>query len=96
MAMFVGGCTLDAAQEIAEADIDTLLSLVDKSLLRYADDRYCMLETIREFAHEQLTRLGEADSDGGPTRRFFIAVAERAKSSFGTSGEAASIDAARA
>jgi predicted ATPase len=92
MAVFVGGCTLDAAQEVAEADIDTLLSLVDKSLIRYADDRYWMLETIREFAHEQLTRLGEADAMAARHADYFIAVAERAKSSFGTSGEAASID----
>ena len=92
MAVFVGGCTLDAAQEVAEADIDTLLSLVDKSLLRYADDRYLMLETIREFAHEQLTRLGEAEAMAARHADYFIAVAERAKSSFGTSGEAASIE----
>ena len=92
MAVFVGGCTLDAAQEVAEADIDTLLSLVDKSLLRYADDRYWMLETIREFAHEQLTRLGEAEAMATRHVDYFIAVAERARSSFGTSGEAASIE----
>jgi predicted ATPase/class 3 adenylate cyclase len=92
MAVFVGGCTLDAAQEVAEADIDTLLSLVDKSLLRHADDRYLMLETIREFAHEQLMRLGEAEALAARHADCFIAVAERAKSSFGTSGEAASIE----
>jgi predicted ATPase len=92
MAVFVSGCTLDAAQEVAEADIDTLLSLVDKSLLRYADDRYLMLETIREFAHEQLMRLGEAEAMAARHAEYFIAVAERAKSSFGTSGEAASIE----
>jgi non-specific serine/threonine protein kinase len=51
-----------------------------------------MLETIREFAHEQLTRLGEADAMAARHADYFIAVAERAKSSFGTSGEAASID----
>ena len=92
MAVFVGGCTLDAAQEVAGADIDTLLSLVDKSLLRYADDRYWMLETIREFAHEQLTRLGEAEALASRHVDYFIAVAERAGSSFGTSDEAASIE----
>ena len=92
MAVFVGGCTLDAAQEVAEADIDTLLSLVDKSLIRFADDRYWMLETIREFAHEQLTRLGETDAMAARHADYFIAVAEHAKSSFGTSGEATSID----
>ena len=49
-AVFVGGCTLEAAEEVAGADLDTLQSLVEKSLLRFTDERYWMLETIREFA----------------------------------------------
>ena len=35
MAVFRGGCTLEAAEEIAAADLDTLQSLVDKSLVRF-------------------------------------------------------------
>jgi hypothetical protein len=34
--------------------VDTLQSLVEKSLLRWSGERYAMLETIREFAAEQL------------------------------------------
>ena len=59
--MFRGGCTLDAAEEIVDADLDTLQSLVDKSLLRHNEERYWMLETIREYAAEQLEESGEAD-----------------------------------
>lgn len=47
LAVFRGGCTLAAAEQIAETDLDTLPSLVDKSLLRHNEERYRMLETIR-------------------------------------------------
>jgi predicted ATPase len=52
LGVFRGGCTLDAAAAIADADVDTLQSLVDKSLLRHTRERYWMLETIREYAAE--------------------------------------------
>ncbi len=52
------GCTLEAAEEVADADIDTLQSLVDKSLLRFTEGRYWMLETIREYAGERLNEDG--------------------------------------
>jgi predicted ATPase/class 3 adenylate cyclase len=65
LAVFVGGCTYEAAEEVAGADPDTLESLLDKSLLRKraaADQlRYWMLETIREFAAEQLAASGDAE-----------------------------------
>jgi len=54
LAVFAGGCTLDAAEEVCDADVDVLQSLVDKSLLRHTGDRFWMLETIREFAVERL------------------------------------------
>ena len=54
MAVFRGGCTLEAAEEIAAADLDTLQSLVDKSLLRFNEGRYWMLQTINDFAGELL------------------------------------------
>jgi class 3 adenylate cyclase len=34
LSVFIGGCTLEAAEEVAEAELDTLESLLDKSLLR--------------------------------------------------------------
>ena len=42
----------------ADADLDTLQSLVEKSLLRFTNERYWMLETIREYASERLARAG--------------------------------------
>ena len=55
-----GGCRLEAAEEVAGADLDTLQSLVEKSLLRFTNERYWMLETIREFAAEKLDESGAA------------------------------------
>jgi predicted ATPase len=61
LSVFAGGCTLEAAEEVADAEVDTLQSLLDKSLLRRQSDedgrpRYWMLETIREYAAERLER----------------------------------------
>jgi predicted ATPase/class 3 adenylate cyclase len=77
LAIFVGGCTLAAAEEVADADLDTLQSLLDKSLLRRTADRYWMLETIREFG---LERLREAGEEGDLARRHFDCYAALAES----------------
>jgi predicted ATPase len=69
LAVFAGGCTLEAAEQLAGADLDTLQSLVDKSLVRFTDGRYWMLETIREYAVERL----EAAPDSADIRRHFAA-----------------------
>jgi predicted ATPase len=65
LAVFVGGCTYEAAEEVAGADPDTLQSLLDKSLVRKrgvdSAPRYWMLETIREYAVERLEESGEAE-----------------------------------
>jgi predicted ATPase len=56
LAVFAGGCALDAAIQVCDADLDTLASLVEKSLLRHSRGRYWMLETIREYALELLEK----------------------------------------
>jgi predicted ATPase len=77
LAVFRGGCTLEAAETIVGADLDTLQSLVDKSLVRVrAGDRFWMLETIREFAAERLEASGEADELGRRHAEHFLALAE--------------------
>jgi hypothetical protein len=53
--VFRGGWTLEAAEQVADADVELMQSLVDKSLVhRWDSGRFGMLETIREFAAEQL------------------------------------------
>jgi predicted ATPase/DNA-binding SARP family transcriptional activator/class 3 adenylate cyclase len=59
MAVFAAGCTLDAAENVCGTTLDTLDSLVDKSLLNHDGDRFSMLETIREYARERLDAAGE-------------------------------------
>jgi predicted ATPase/class 3 adenylate cyclase len=76
LSVFRGGCTLEAAEEICEADIDTLQSLIDKSLLRRQGERFWMLETIREYAAERLERHGEAVVLAGRHADYFIALTE--------------------
>jgi predicted ATPase/class 3 adenylate cyclase len=61
LGVFRGGCTLEAAEAVAHADLDVLQSLVDKSLVRHIGERFSMLETIRRYAWEQLEALGDLD-----------------------------------
>ena len=59
LSIFRGGWTLEAAEQVAHADLELLQSLVDKSLVRRWDTgRFGMLETIREFARERLDASG--------------------------------------
>jgi predicted ATPase/DNA-binding SARP family transcriptional activator len=68
LAVFPGGCTLDAAQAVMpEADALLLVeSLVDKSLVlsKHGAEgvRFAMLETIRHFAQEECASANELDS----------------------------------
>jgi predicted ATPase len=78
LSVFAGGSSLEAAQEVAEADLDTLRSLVDKSLLRHTEERFWMLETIREYAAERLQASGEEETIRARHLDHFLALAERA------------------
>ena len=78
MAVFRGGCTLEAAEEVVDANLDALQSLVDKSLLRHTEDRFWMLETIRDYAHELLNGSNEADAIRGRHADHYLALSELA------------------
>ena len=71
LAVFAGGCSLEAAEEIggegADSVLDLVATLVEASLLRSETGpdgrpRYRMLETIREFAEERLAASGDAEA----------------------------------
>jgi predicted ATPase/DNA-binding SARP family transcriptional activator len=62
LSVFVAGSTLEAAERVCDAGVDTISALVDKSLLRREAERYYMLETLREFASERLAERGDEDA----------------------------------
>jgi predicted ATPase len=82
LSVFAGGCTYEAAEEIAGAEPDVLQSLLDKSLVRKRDSktgpRYWMLETIHEYAAGRLEESGEAGELRLHHADFFLALAEEA------------------
>ena len=64
LAVFSGGCTLEAAEAVCDASLAALTSLADKSLLRRDETdepRFRMLETIRDYALERLQARGEEE-----------------------------------
>ncbi len=81
LAVFTGGCTLEAAETICDAEADSLEGLVDKSLLQRREDsvepRFWMLESIHEFAAERLAASGEEADLRVRHATFFRALAER-------------------
>jgi predicted ATPase len=88
LAVFVGGWTLEAAEEIAGAGglaqsvLDLLSSLIDHHLVQRTEDvgdepRFAMLETVREFATELFESSGGADALRARHAEYFTAFAER-------------------
>ncbi|MEZ4731548.1 MAG: tetratricopeptide repeat protein [Caldilineaceae bacterium] len=56
LAVFVGGFGAQAAQAVCGADLNVLTLVTDHNLLAYRADRWHMLEMIREFALDELSR----------------------------------------
>jgi tetratricopeptide (TPR) repeat protein len=56
---------------VCDAELDTLTSLVDKSLVRRDGERYTMLETIRGYALDRLALGGEEEAFRDRHARFF-------------------------
>ena len=79
LSVFDGGCTLGSAQDVCDADLDVIGSLVDKSLLRHTGERFWMLETIGQFASERLAASGEAGELQRRHAEHFLAMAEEAE-----------------
>jgi predicted ATPase/DNA-binding SARP family transcriptional activator len=80
LSVFAGGFTVEAAEAVTGADLATLGTLVEQSLVRRDEDRrLVLLETVREYA---LDRLEEDADEAQDVRRrhaeFFLAVAESA------------------
>jgi tetratricopeptide (TPR) repeat protein len=88
LAVFAGGCTLEAAEAVANlaGELDTfggVERLCEQSLLRQqvgagGMPRFTMLETIREYALEQLHERAEDDAAHQVHAAYFLALAEQA------------------
>lgn len=87
LAVFPGGVRLEAAEQLASATLDTLQSLVDKSLLRHSSERFWMFETIREYALEQLEQRPEAAELRERFVAHFLQFAEESEPALRGSGQ---------
>ncbi|HLO27767.1 MAG TPA: tetratricopeptide repeat protein [Anaerolineales bacterium] len=90
LSIFVGGCTIDAAEAVAGDYpagawvLDQLGSFLDKSLLREVEGtneepRFIMLELLREFGLDQLKTSGEEETIRRHHANFFLRLAEQAE-----------------
>jgi DNA-binding CsgD family transcriptional regulator/tetratricopeptide (TPR) repeat protein len=93
IAVFNGGCSLDAVKEICgDGCLDVLQelrALVANSLVRRTDhpdgdSRYTLLETVREFGVERLQQSDEAGVIHRRHAAYFLALAERAEARLNT------------
>jgi hypothetical protein len=81
-AVFAGGATVDAAEVVTGAGLDTLDRLAAKSLLvarRQPDGRtrLTMLDMIREYAEERFAAVPDAEATRARHFAHFLALAER-------------------
>jgi predicted ATPase/tRNA A-37 threonylcarbamoyl transferase component Bud32 len=90
LAVFVGGCSLEAIEALcmmldggADQALDGMSSLLDKNLLQYSEEReeprLLMLETIREYAWEALAANEEAEAVHQAHALYYLGLAEMAE-----------------
>ena len=91
LSVFVGGCTLEAADAVYNAKaeqamevLEGVASLLDKSLLRQTEQeggelRLSMLETIREYGLECLVANGELEVAQQAHAAYYLALAQEAE-----------------
>lgn len=93
LAVFSGGCTLEAIEEVCagdpverEAAVDLVTGLVARSLVVAEDHglgtRYRLLETIRQYGEERLAYWGEIERLRSSHARFYAALSVRAAEHF--------------
>jgi predicted ATPase/DNA-binding CsgD family transcriptional regulator len=90
LAVFAGGFTLEAVDEVCagdgierEAVLDLIASLVEQSLVIAQEQesgkvRYRLLETVRQYGLERLAEAGEEETVRTRHRDHFLALAEEA------------------
>jgi predicted ATPase/class 3 adenylate cyclase len=80
LAVFAGSFSLEAAEEVAEVELEEIAALVDWSLLKpIGDGRFLMLETIREYARDLLDGTEEAAEVRSRHVGYVLALVEQAE-----------------
>ncbi len=91
LAVFVGGCSLQALEAVSAASgnlsisvLDGVRSLVDTSLLQYGvsgegEPRLSLFEMIRLYAFERLAESGELEQTQDAHANYYLALAEEAE-----------------
>jgi non-specific serine/threonine protein kinase len=84
LAVFSGGFTLGAAEAVCGGEglaanevLAVLSRLVEKSMVSIKDDRYDLLQTVREYAAEQLQASSELETFSGRHREHFLSLTQR-------------------
>jgi predicted ATPase/DNA-binding winged helix-turn-helix (wHTH) protein len=100
LSVFVGGCTLEAAEAVCNTSHDLgidlfegLSSLVDKNLVQRVDraevePRFAMLETIREYALERLADSREQSAARRAHSAYCLVLAEEGNPELSSSDRA--------
>jgi len=104
LAVFAGGCTLEAAEAVCATPgpspmsvLDGLAVLIDSNLARVeaaadgagdGEPRVGMLETLREYGLEHLETAGEAEAVRGRHAAYYLALAEAAELELMGAGQA--------
>ncbi len=98
LALFPGAFSLEAAEAVAEVDLDALDGLVAKSLIQAANSpagelRYRMLDTVRTYARARLAGSGEEPALRTRHLGFFVGRAEAVYASNALGGSDAEVQA---
>jgi predicted ATPase/DNA-binding XRE family transcriptional regulator len=103
LAVFAGGCTLEAAEAVGSGDdlpagdvLDLVTALVDQSLVQVErggeEARYRLLETLRQYGRERLAAGGEAATFSARHACYYLALAEAAEPALNGPEQAAWLD----
>lgn len=97
LSVFVGGWRLEAAEAVGTGEtippaqiLDLLMSLIDKSLVvagvqqPEGDERYHLLEMVRQYAQENLQASGETEQVKRRHQKWFLTFAEHAEAALKT------------
>lgn len=95
LAVFQGGFTSEAAEAVSGANLKTLLSLVEKSLLQrnFQTGRFDLHELLRQYAGEKLRELGEWERAQALHAAYYLGFVAQSGPQLKSSGQADILEA---